>query len=160
MANKQLMFGEEAGVELRRGLDQLARAVKVTMGPTGRNVVMEQSSGAPTISKDGVSVAKEIEVKEPFQNLGAKMVTEVARNTADNAGDGTTTATVLADAIYDEGLKHVTAGANAMALQRGIVNAAEAAAEAIRALATECSGKEDLRKVATVSANSTRRSAS
>jgi chaperonin GroEL len=147
------MFGEEAGVELRRGLDQLARAVKVTMGPTGRNVVMEQSSGAPTISKDGVSVAKEIEVKEPFQNLGAKMVTEVARNTADNAGDGTTTATVLADAIYDEGLKHVTAGANAMALQRGIVNAAEAAAEAIRGLATECSGKEDLRKVATVSAN-------
>jgi len=153
MAEKQLMFGSEAGVELSKGLDQLSRAVKVTMGPTGRHVVMSRSSGNPEVTKDGVTVAKEIEVKAPFQNMGAKMVAEVARNTADKAGDGTTTATVLAEAIYEEGLRHVTAGANPMALQRGIVNAAEVAADAIKQLATPCNGKDDLRKVATVSAN-------
>ncbi|MEX2545143.1 MAG: chaperonin GroEL, partial [Phycisphaeraceae bacterium] len=153
MAKKQMMFGAEAAVELRRGLEQLARAVKVTMGPTGRNVILQKSYGGPAITKDGVTVAKEIEVADPFQNMGAKMVIEVAKRTNDKAGDGTTTATVLAEAIYSEGLRHVTAGANAIALQRGITAAAEAAGEAIKELARKCKGKEDLQKIATVSAN-------
>ncbi|MFA9477875.1 chaperonin GroEL [Phycisphaerales bacterium AB-hyl4] len=154
MANKQMMFGSEAAVQLRKGLEQLASAVKVTMGPTGRNVVLQKSFGGPTVTKDGVTVAKEIELHEPFQNMGAKMVVEVAKKTNDKAGDGTTTATVLAEAIFIEGLKHVTAGGNAMAIQRGITAAAEAAGEAIQQLATKCKGKEDLKKVATISANS------
>ncbi|MEX0655810.1 MAG: chaperonin GroEL [Phycisphaeraceae bacterium] len=153
MAKKQMMFGAEAAVQLRKGLEQLASAVKVTMGPTGRNVVLQKSYGNPVVTKDGVTVAKEIEVHEPFQNMGAKMVVEVAKKTNDKAGDGTTTATVLAEAIFVEGLKHVTAGANAMAVQRGITAAAEAAGEAIQELATKVKGKEDLKKVATVSAN-------
>ncbi|MEO1236658.1 MAG: chaperonin GroEL [Planctomycetota bacterium] len=153
MANKQMIFGTEAQAELKKGLAQLAAAVKVTMGPTGRNVVMQKSFGGPSVTKDGVSVAKEVELDSPFQNMGAKMVVEVAKKTADKAGDGTTTATVLAEAIYNEGLRHVAAGANAMALQRGINAAAEAAAEAIQALATQCKGKADLQAVATVSAN-------
>ena len=153
MARKQMMFGAEAGVQLRKGLSQLANAVKVTMGPTGRNVVLQKSYGGPSVTKDGVSVAKEIELKEPFENMGAKMVVEVAKKTADKAGDGTTTATVLAEAIFNEGLRHVTAGANPMLLQRGINAAAEAAAEAITAMAVKCKGKDDYKKVATVSAN-------
>ena len=152
MANKQLLFDTEASVQMRKGLEQLARAVKVTMGPTGRNVILEKSFGAPTVTKDGVTVAKEVELEEPFQNMGSKMVVEVARKTSDKAGDGTTTATVLAEAIYKEGLRHVAAGANPMLLQRGITNAAEVAAEAITELATKCKGEDDLRKVATVSA--------
>ncbi|MFP4145780.1 MAG: chaperonin GroEL [Phycisphaeraceae bacterium] len=153
MAKKQMIFGAEAAVQLRKGLDQLANAVKVTMGPTGRHVVLQKSFGSPSVTKDGVSVAKEIEVPEKFQNMGAKMVVEVAKKTADKAGDGTTTATVLAQAIYTEGLKHVTAGANAIALQRGITSAADVAAEAIKGTATRCKGKSDLEKVATISAN-------
>ncbi|MEM6855019.1 MAG: chaperonin GroEL, partial [Planctomycetota bacterium] len=153
MAKKQMIFGAEAQAELKKGLAQLAAAVKVTMGPTGRNVVMQKSFGGPSVTKDGVSVAKEVELESPFQNMGAKMVVEVAKKTADKAGDGTTTATVLAEAIYNEGLRHVAAGANAIALQRGINAAAEAAAEAIQALATKCKGKDDLQAVATVSAN-------
>lgn len=153
MAQKQMMFGAEAAVQLRKGLEQLAAAVKVTMGPTGRNVVLHKSFGGPAVTKDGVSVAKEIEVAEPFQNMGAKMVVEVAKKTGDKAGDGTTTSVVLAEAIFNEGLKYVTAGANAIALQRGITAAAEAASQAIQELATKCKGKSDLQKVATVSAN-------
>lgn len=153
MAKKQLMFGSEAAVQLRKGLEQLANTVKVTMGPTGRNVVLQKSFGGPSVTKDGVSVAKEIEVPEPFQNMGVKMVIEVAKRTADKAGDGTTTAVVLTQAIFNEGLRHVTAGANPMAIQRGITAAAETAANAIREIAVKCKGKDDLKKVATVSAN-------
>ena len=153
MAEKQLMFDSNAAAQLQKGVQQLANAVKVTMGPTGRNVVLQKSAGSPTITKDGVSVAKEIEVQEPFQNMGAKMVVEVAKKTSDKAGDGTTTATVLAEAVFSEGLRHVTAGANAVQLQRGISAAAEAGSEAIQELATQCKGKDDLKKVATVSAN-------
>lgn len=153
MAKKQLMFGTDASVHLRKGIGQLANAVRVTMGPTGRNVVLQKSFGGPAITKDGVSVSKEIELPEPFQNMGAKMVNEVAKKTSDKAGDGTTTATVLAEAIFTEGLRHVTAGANPMALQRGILAASEVVCEAIGNMSTKCKGKDDLRNVATVSAN-------
>ena len=153
MAKKQLMFGADAGTHLRKGLDQLTNAVGVTMGPTGRNVVLQKSFGGPSVTKDGVSVAKEIEVPEPFQNMGAKMVVEVAKKTSDKVGDGTTTATVLARAVFTEGLRHITAGANPIAVQRGIVAAADVAAEAIKELAVKCRGKDDYQKVATISAN-------
>ncbi len=153
MAKKQLMFGAEAAVQLRKGLEQLANTVKVTMGPTGRNVVLQKSFGGPAITKDGVSVAKEIEVPEPFQNMGAKMVIEVAKKTADKAGDGTTTAVVLTEAIFSEGLRHVTAGANPMVVQRGIIGAAEVAGQALLDMATKCKGKSDLQNIASVSAN-------
>ncbi|MCX5659612.1 MAG: chaperonin GroEL [Planctomycetota bacterium] len=153
MAKKQLLFGTEASAELRKGLEQLAGAVKVTLGPRGRNVVLQKSYGSPSVTKDGVSVAKEIELPEPFQNMGAKMVVEVAKKTSDKAGDGTTTATVLAEAIYVEGLRHVASGANPVALQRGINAAAEAASEAIKEMAVKCKGKDDYQKIATVSAN-------
>ena len=153
MATKQLLFGDEAAVHLRRGVDQLASAVRVTMGPTGRNVILDKSFGGPVVTKDGVSVAKEIEVAEPFQNMGAKMVVEVAKKTSDQAGDGTTTAVVLANAIFREGVKHVTAGANPISVQRGITAACRVVSDTIDAMSTKCKGKDDLRKVATVSAN-------
>ncbi|MBI1336687.1 MAG: chaperonin GroEL [Phycisphaera sp.] len=153
MAKKQLMFDADARQQLQKGLAQLAGAVKVTMGPTGRNVVLQKSFGGPSVTKDGVSVAKEIDLSEPFQNMGAKMVVEVAKKTADKAGDGTTAATVLAEAIFNEGLKHVAAGASPIALQRGIAAAAQLAGNAIKDSAVKCKGKDDLRKVATVSAN-------
>ena len=153
MSTKQMLFGNEAALHLRKGLEQLADAVKVTMGPTGRNVILQKSFGGPAVTKDGVTVAKEVELKEPFHNMGAKMVVEVAKKTNDKAGDGTTTSVVLADAIFSEGIKHVTAGANAVAVQRGITAAAQVASEAIADMATKCKGKDDLQKVATVSAN-------
>ncbi|MCE9590266.1 MAG: chaperonin GroEL [Planctomycetes bacterium] len=153
MAKKQMIFGSEASVELRKGLEKLAAAVKATLGPSGRNVVLQKSYGSPAVTKDGVSVAKEIELPEPFENMGAKMVIEVAKKTSDKAGDGTTTATVLAEAIYIEGLKHVAAGASRVALQRGILAAAEAAGKAIQDMAVKCKGREDYQKVATISAN-------
>jgi len=153
MANKQLIFGAEAAVQLRKGLEQLASAVKVTMGPTGRHVVLQKSFGNPVVTKDGVSVAKEIDIPEPFQNMGAKMVIEVAKKTSDKAGDGTTTATVLAEAIFSQGLRHVTAGTNAVALQRGILAAAHAACDAVTEMSVKCKGTNDFQKVATVSAN-------
>ena len=153
MASKQLMFDNKAAVEMKKGLDQLARAVAVTMGPTGRNVVINKSFGGPSVTKDGVSVSKEIDLPGPFQNMGAKMVNEVARRTADKAGDGTTTAIVLAAAIYDAGLRYVTVGANPTVIQRGLLAAADVAAEAIRTSAVKVKGKDDLKKVATVSAN-------
>ena len=135
MAQKQLMFDTQARLELKKGLDQLANAVKVTMGPTGRNVILDKAFGGPAVTKDGVTVAKEVDLESPFENMGAKMVVEVAKKTNDKAGDGTTTATVLAQAIFEEGLRHVTAGANPMSLQRGISAAAQVAGEAIKASA-------------------------
>ena len=126
---KQLMFADAARAELKDGLSQLAAAVKVTLGPTGRNVILHKSWGSPKVTKDGVSVSKEIELPDPFKNMGAKMVNEVASKTSDVVGDGTTTATVLAEAIYTEGLKYVTAGVNPVAVQRGINKAAAVAIE-------------------------------
>ncbi|MCE7974737.1 MAG: chaperonin GroEL [Leptolyngbya sp. PLA1] len=153
MSSKQLMFKDSALTEMKRGVDRLAEAVKCTMGPAGRHVVIEKSYGGPQVTKDGVTVAKEVSLPEPFQAMGAKMVNEVAKKTADKAGDGTTAATVLAQAIFTEGLRLVAAGANPVLLQRGINAAANAAADAIDALATKCKGKDDLKKVAMVSSN-------
>jgi chaperonin GroEL len=153
MSTKQIMFQDAALLEMKKGVDRLAQAVKCTMGPSGRHVVIEKSYGGPHVTKDGVSVAKEVSLPEPFQAMGAKMVNEVAKRTADKAGDGTTAATVLAQAIFTEGLRHVTAGANPVLLHRGITAAANAAAEAIDKMAIKCKGKDDYRKVATVSAN-------
>ena len=127
MAAKQVLFGDDARSKMVRGINVLANAVKVTLGPKGRNVVLERSFGGPTVTKDGVSVAKEIELKDKFENMGAAMVREVASKTSDNAGDGTTTATVLAQAIVDEGMKFVAAGMNPMDLKRGIDKAVAAA---------------------------------
>ncbi|MFM1890441.1 MAG: 60 kDa chaperonin, partial [Planctomycetota bacterium] len=153
MSTKQMKFAGAAHAELRRGVQQLCDAVGVTMGPKGHNVILQKSWGGPTVTKDGVTVAKEIDLPEPFQNMGAKMVQQVAKKTADVAGDGTTAATVLAGRIFEGGLKHIAAGANAVAVQRGINAAANAAANAIAEMATPCKGKADLQKVATVSAN-------
>ncbi len=153
MSTKQMKFDSAARLEFKRGVDRLALAVASTLGPTGRNVVIQKSYGGPGVTKDGVSVAKEIEFPEPFENMGAKMVHQVAKKTGDVAGDGTTTATILAAAIFNDGLKHVTVGANGVAVQRGINEAAKVAAEAINALAKKCKGRADLEKVATVSAN-------
>ncbi len=153
MSTKQIMFSDAALTEMKKGVDRLAAAVKCTMGPSGRHVIIEKSYGGPHVTKDGVSVSKEVSLPEPFQAMGAKMVNEVAKRTADKAGDGTTAATVLAQAIFSGGLRYVAAGANPVMLQRGINKAAEAAAAAIDAMSIKCKGKEDYRKVATVSAN-------
>ncbi len=153
MASKQMVYSQEARQQFLEGLTKLARTVKVTMGPTGRNVLLQKSWGAPRISKDGVTVSKEIELEQPFENMGAKMINEVASKTSDAVGDGTTTATVLAESIYREGLKLVTAGVNPMALKRGIDQAVEAAVKSIKALAKPVQGEADLEKVATISAN-------
>ena len=150
---KQLMFDDTARTELREGLKQLAAAVKVTLGPTGRNVVLHKSWGSPKVTKDGVSVSKEIELPEPFKNMGAKMVNEVASKTSDVVGDGTTTSIVLAEAMYLEGLKHVAAGANPMAINRGIAAASEVAAGFIKDVSVPVKGHDDIAKVATISAN-------
>ncbi|OGX38270.1 MAG: chaperonin GroL [Omnitrophica WOR_2 bacterium RIFCSPHIGHO2_02_FULL_68_15] len=152
---KQLRFNEEARRSILHGVEQLARAVKVTLGPKGRNVVLDKKFGSPTITKDGVTVAKEIELEDPFENMGAEMVKEVASKTSDTAGDGTTTATVLAEAIYREGLKAVTAGINPMALQRGISKAVEQVVESLRKLAKQLNlkNKEEIAQVATIAAN-------
>ena len=150
---KQLMFDDTARAQLKEGLGQLADAVKVTLGPTGRNVILHKSWGSPKVTKDGVSVSKEIDLPDPFKNMGAKMVNEVASKTSDVVGDGTTTSTVLAEAIYVGGLKHVTAGVNPMALQRGINKAAAVAAEFIRSVSVRVKGHDDIAKVATISAN-------
>ncbi len=154
MAAKQIMFDQVARRKVYDGLSKLAAAVKVTLGPSGRNVVLSRSWGSPQITRDGVTVAKEVELPEPFENMGAKLVNEVAGKTNDIAGDGTTTATVLAEAIYAAGLRHVTSGMNPAVVKRGIDKAVEAAAESISSQSRKVSGKEDLRKVATISANS------
>ena len=153
MASKQIMFDDAALIEMKKGVEALARAVKVTMGPTGRNVIIQKSYGGPSITKDGVSVSKEITLPSPFESMGAKMVNEVAKKTADKAGDGTTAATVLAEAIFTGGMRFVTSGANPVQIQRGINAAAAAAADAIDKMAIKCKGKEDYKKIATVSAN-------
>ena len=153
---KQLEFSDAARREILQGVEKLARAVKVTMGPKGRNVVLDRKFGSPTVTKDGVSVAKEIELEDPYQNMGAQMVKEVAEKTSDNAGDGTTTATVLAEAIYREGLKNVTAGANPMALKRGIDAAVEAVVGKIGSMSKKINLKNitEVEQVATIAANS------
>src|SRR5690606_1861857 len=132
MAAKELLFNVDARAALKRGVDQLAEAVKVTLGPKGRNVVLDRKFGSPTVTKDGVTVAKEVELEHPIENMGAQMVKEVATKTSDIAGDGTTTATVLAQAIFREGLKNVTAGANPMALKRGIDKTVEKVVEELK----------------------------
>jgi chaperonin GroEL len=153
MAAKQLVFDESARQALLRGVQQLTRAVAATLGPKGRNVVINKKWGSPTVTKDGVTVAKEIELEDAYENMGAQMVREVASKTSDVAGDGTTTATVLAEAIYREGLKNVTAGANPISLQRGIQKAVEAATNQLTKIAKNVKDKEEIKQVATVSAN-------
>jgi chaperonin GroEL len=153
MAAKELYFSTDARAALKRGVDQLAEAVKVTLGPKGRNVVIDKKFGAPTITKDGVTVAKEIELADPLENMGAQMVKEVATKTSDLAGDGTTTATVLAQAIYREGLKNVTAGANPMALKRGIDKAVAAIVEELKKISIPTAGKKEIAQVGSISAN-------
>ncbi|HPV75846.1 MAG TPA: chaperonin GroEL [Gemmatimonadaceae bacterium] len=156
MAAKELYFGVDARAALKRGVDKLADAVKVTLGPKGRNVVIDKKFGAPTITKDGVTVAKEVELSDPLENMGAQMVKEVASKTSDVAGDGTTTATVLAQAVYREGLKNVTAGSNPMALKRGIDKAVSAIVEELRKISVPTAGKKEIAQVASISANNDR----
>ncbi len=151
---KQLLFRDEGRRKILSGVEQLAAAVKVTLGPKGRNVILDKKFGSPTITKDGVTVAKEIDLEDPFENMGAQMVKEVAEKTSDIAGDGTTTATILAESIYREGLKNVTAGANPMALKRGIEKAVEKVVEELKKLSTPIKDKKEIAQVATIAANS------
>jgi chaperonin GroEL len=153
MSSKLIEFDVEARTKLKKGVDKLANAVKVTLGPKGRNVILEKKFGAPTVTKDGVSVAKEIELEDPVENMGAQMVREVASKTSDVAGDGTTTATVLAQAIYREGLKNVTAGANPMDLKRGIDIAVTKVVEYLKSISKEVEGREEIAQVGSISAN-------
>jgi chaperonin GroEL len=153
MSAKELQFSVDARASLKRGVDALAEAVKITLGPKGRNVVIDKKFGSPTITKDGVTVAKEIELSDPIENMGAQMVKEVATKTSDLAGDGTTTATVLAQAIFREGLKNVTAGANPMELKRGIEKAVDAVVDELKRLSVPSAGKKEIAQVGTISAN-------
>src|ERR1700709_2264883 len=153
MAAKQIQFDENARHALRRGVEKLARAVKAPLGPAGRNVILDKKFGSPTITKDGVTVAKEIELEDPYENMGAQLVREVASKTSDIAGDGTTTATVLAESIYKEGLRNVTAGANPTSLQRGINKAVEALAAELGKISKKVKDSSEIAQVATVSAN-------
>jgi len=154
MAAKEVVFGDVARAKMVEGVNILANAVKVTLGPKGRNVVLERSFGAPTVTKDGVSVAKEIELKDKLMNMGAQMVKEVASKTSDNAGDGTTTATVLAQAIVREGMKYVAAGMNPMDLKRGIDKAVAATVEELKKIAKPCTTSKEIAQVGAISANS------
>src|SRR5688572_9459237 len=153
MAAKQLIFDEAARQAILRGVSKLSKAVSATLGPKGRNVVLDKKFGSPTVTKDGVTVAKEIELEDPYENMGAQMVREVASKTSDTAGDGTTTATLLAEAIYREGLKFVTSGANPIGIQRGVAKAVEAAVAHLDKIAKKVKDKEEIKQVATVSAN-------
>lgn len=150
---KQMVFSDEARAAILRGVNQLSNAVKATLGPKGRNAVIEKKFGAPTITKDGVTVAKEIELKDPYENMGAQLVKEVASKTSDVAGDGTTTATVLAQAIFREGVKNLSAGANAMELKRGIDKAVEAVTEELKKISKPCQTKKEIAQIGTISAN-------
>src|SRR6188768_2711366 len=153
MAAKNIQFDIDARDRLKRGVDHLANAVKVTLGPKGRNVIIDKKFGAPTVTKDGVSVAKEIELKDPIENMGAQLVKEVASKTADAAGDGTTTATVLAQSIYTHGIKNVASGANPMDLKRGIDKAVQAVTDDLRHQCKKIKGAGEIAQVATISAN-------
>jgi chaperonin GroEL len=153
MPAKMLAFDQEAREAIRRGVDKLTRAVAVTLGPRGHNVLIEKKFGAPTVTKDGVTVAKEIELEDRYENMGAQMVKQVASKTSDVAGDGTTTATVLAQALYAEGLKNVTAGASALAIKRGIDSAVVRMVEELKKLSKEVKGRDDIEKVAAIAAN-------
>src|SRR5574341_953165 len=150
---KMLEFNSQAREKLKKGVDKLADAVRVTLGPKGRNVVIDKKFGSPTVTKDGVTVAKEIELEDNFENMGAQMVKEVASKTSDVAGDGTTTATVLAQAIFREGLKNVTAGSNPMDLKRGIEKAVTAVIEELKKTSKPVAGKTEIAQVGTISAN-------
>ena len=153
MSAKQIAFDQEAREAMRRGVAKLAKAVKVTLGPKGRNVIIQKSFGSPTVTKDGVTVAKEIELPDHYENMGARMVKEVASKTSDVAGDGTTTATVLAEAIYNEGLRAVVSGVNPMLMKRGIERAVEDIVARVKEMSIPVKGKKDLENVATVAAN-------
>ncbi|HJP17747.1 MAG TPA: chaperonin GroEL, partial [Nitrospinota bacterium] len=153
MSAKQILYSEDARKKVLNGVDKLAEAVKATLGPKGRNVILDKKFGSPTITKDGVTVAKEIELEDPFENMGAQMVNEVASKTSDIAGDGTTTATVLAQAIYREGLKNVTAGSNPMEIKRGIEKAVEAATVYLKKISKATKDKKEIAQVGTISAN-------
>src|SRR5262245_14496659 len=153
MAAKQIAFDQEAREAMRRGIGKLARAVKVTLGPKGRNVILQKSFGSPTVTKDGVTVAKEIELEDKYENMGARMVREVASKTSDVAGDGTTTATVLAEAIYNEGLRAVVSGANPMLMKRGIEKAVEDVVAKLQKMSIPVKSKKDMENVASVAAN-------
>src|SRR5499427_9097440 len=156
MTAKQIAFDQEAREALRKGIAKLAKAVKVTLGPKGRNVILQKSFGSPTVTKDGVTVAKEIELEDRYENMGARMVREVASKTSDVAGDGTTTATVLAEAIYNEGLRAVVSGANPMLMKRGIEKAVEDVVANLKKMKIDVKTKQDLENVATVASNNDR----
>src|SRR3954467_3372924 len=150
---KMIAFDQEARDAMRRGISKLARAVKVTLGPKGRNVIIQKSFGSPTVTKDGVTVAKEIDLPDHYENMGARMVREVASKTSDVAGDGTTTATVLAEAIFNEGLKAVVAGTNPMMMKRGMDRAVEQIVNRLNGMKIDIKNKKDLENVATIAAN-------
>src|SRR6266403_2230996 len=153
MAAKQIAFDQEAREAMRKGIAKLAKAVKVTLGPKGLNVILQKSFGSPTVTKDGVTVAKEIELEDKYENMGARMVKEVASKTSDVAGDGTTTATVLAEAIFNEGLRAVVSGANAMLMKRGIEKAVEDVVEKLKKMSIPVKSKKDMEAVASVASN-------
>src|SRR6186713_2565769 len=153
---KQIAFDQEAREAMRRGVSKLARAVKVTLGPKGRNVIIQKSFGSPTVTKDGVTVAREIELEDKYENMGARMVREVAAKTSDVAGDGTTTATVLAEAIYNEGLRAVVSGCNPMLMKRGIEKAVEDITERLKKMSIKIKEKSEMANVASIAANNDR----
>ena len=153
MAGKKVLCGHEAGMAIKDGINKLAKAVKVTMGPRGRNVIIEKSFGSPTITKDGVTVANELEFEDAYENIGAQLVKEVASKTNDIAGDGTTTATVLSEAIYTEGLKSLVAGANPVGIKKGIEKAVEAITSELVKMSIGVSGKKEIEQVGTIAAN-------
>src|SRR5438132_4032604 len=150
---KQLLYTDEARKKLLAGAEKLAHAVGVTLGPTGRNVILDKSFGGPTVTKDGVTVAKEIDLPDPFENMGAKLVNAIAQKTSDVAGDGTTTATILGLSVYQEGLRNITAGANPMAVKRGIDRAVEAVVGQLDSMSKKLTKKEEMQQVAAISAN-------
>src|SRR5215470_5618331 len=150
---KQLLYTDDARKKLLAGADKLAHAVGITLGPTGRNVILDKSFGGPTVTKDGVTVAKEIDLPDPFENMGAKLVNAIAQKTSDVAGDGTTTATILGLSIYQEGLRNITAGANPMAVKRGIDKAVEAVVAELESNTKRLTSKEEMKQVAAISAN-------
>jgi chaperonin GroEL len=153
MAAKKIAFGADARTSIRNGVKKLAKAVKITLGPCGKNVILEKSFGSPTVTKDGVTVAKEIELEDSYENMGAQMVKEVASKTSTVAGDGTTTATILAESIFDEGLKNITAGANPMQVKRGIDRAVEAIVKELQKMSIPVDSSKQIEQVATCSAN-------